>query len=83
MVASFAVGHNRATGSSCHPLHQLKTSGYGAAVMAEFAGRGAKWAAVPSADGFAAISSVGFEPVGQVFDAAIYPLVSCPGTTGH
>jgi hypothetical protein len=34
---------------------------------------------------FAAVSSVGFEPVGQAFGAAVYPLiataaVSCPGT---
>jgi uncharacterized protein YbjQ (UPF0145 family) len=37
-------------------------------------------------DGFAAIRSVGFEPVGQVFGAAVYYLatvtgVGCPGTT--
>lgn len=39
-----------------------------------------------SAEGFAAIRSVGFEPVGQVFGAVVFPLastaaVSCPGTT--
>lgn len=49
------------------------------------AGRGAPWGSVLSAGGFAAIRSVGFEPVGQVFGAAVYPLaataaVSCPGT---
>jgi uncharacterized protein YbjQ (UPF0145 family) len=52
--------------------------------MAGLAGRGAAWGSVLSVDGFAAISSVGFEPVGQVFGAAVYPLtataaVSCPG----
>jgi uncharacterized protein YbjQ (UPF0145 family) len=54
-------------------------------VMTELAGRGATWGSVLSVDGFAAIRSVGFEPVGQVFGAAVYPLfataaVSCPGT---
>jgi uncharacterized protein YbjQ (UPF0145 family) len=53
--------------------------------MAGLAGRGAAWGSVLSVDGLAAISSVGFEPVGQVFGAAVYPLtataaVSCPGT---
>jgi uncharacterized protein YbjQ (UPF0145 family) len=53
--------------------------------MAELAGPGATWGSVLSVDGFAAIRSVGFEPVGQVFGAAVYPLaataaVSCPGT---
>lgn len=53
--------------------------------MAELAGRGAAWGSVLSVDGFAAVRSVGFEPVGQVFGAAVYPLaataaVSCPGT---
>jgi uncharacterized protein YbjQ (UPF0145 family) len=53
--------------------------------MAELAGRGATWGSVLSVDGFAAIRSVGFEPVGQVFGAAVYPLtvtaaVGCPGT---
>lgn len=57
------------------------------AVMAELAGSGATWGSVLSVDGFAAIRSVRFEPVGQVFGAAVYPLtasaaVSCPGTTG-
>lgn len=38
-----------------------------------------------SVDEFAAVRSVGFEPVGQVFGAAVYPLfaiaaVSCPGS---
>jgi uncharacterized protein YbjQ (UPF0145 family) len=41
-----------------------------------------------SADEFAAVRSVGFEPVGQVFGAAVYPLyataaVSCPGTAAY
>lgn len=53
--------------------------------MTELAGRGATWGSVLSVDEFAAIESVGFEPVGQVFGAAVYPLfatgaVSCPGT---
>jgi uncharacterized protein YbjQ (UPF0145 family) len=53
--------------------------------MAELAGRGTTWGSVLSVDGFAAVRSVGFEPVGQVFGAAAYPLtataaVSCPGT---
>ena len=55
------------------------------AVMTELAGRGATWGSVLSAGEFAAVRSVGFEPVGQVFGAAVYPLfataaVSCPGT---
>jgi uncharacterized protein YbjQ (UPF0145 family) len=45
------------------------------------------WGSALSVDGFAAVRSVGFEPVGQVFGAAVYYLatvtgVSCPGTTG-
>jgi uncharacterized protein YbjQ (UPF0145 family) len=53
--------------------------------MAELAGHGATWGSVLPVDGFAAIRSVGFEPVGQVFGAAVYPLAataaaSCPGT---
>lgn len=53
--------------------------------MAGLAGRDSAWGSVLSVDGFAAIRSVGFEPVGQVFGAAVYPLtataaVSCPGT---
>jgi uncharacterized protein YbjQ (UPF0145 family) len=41
-----------------------------------------------SVDEFAAVRSVGFEPVGQAFGAAVYPLfataaVSCPGTTAR
>ena len=56
--------------------------------MAELAGRGVPWGSVLSVDGFAAIRSIGFEPVGQVFGAAVYPLtacaaVSCPGATGY
>ena len=46
------------------------------------------WDSALSVDAFAAISSVGFEPVGQVFGAAVYYLatvagVSCPGTTAE
>ena len=53
--------------------------------MTELAGRGATWGSVLSAGDFAAVRSAGFEPVGQVFGAAVYPLsataaVSCPGT---
>jgi uncharacterized protein YbjQ (UPF0145 family) len=56
--------------------------------MTELAGRGATWGSALSVDEFAAIRSVGFEPVGQVFGAAVYPLfataaVSCPGTATH
>jgi hypothetical protein len=56
--------------------------------MAKLAGRGAIWGSVLSVNAFAAIRSVGFEPVGQVFGAAGYPLtataaVSCPGTATH
>jgi uncharacterized protein YbjQ (UPF0145 family) len=48
---------------------------------------GGTWDAALPAGGFAAVRSVGFEPVGQVFGAAAYYLatvagVSCPGTTG-
>jgi len=53
--------------------------------MTELAGRGATWGSALPVDGLAAIRSVGFEAVGQVFGAAVYPLtataaVSCPGT---
>lgn len=53
--------------------------------MSAVAGRSATWGSLLSADEFAAVRSVGFEPVGQVFGAAVYPLfataaVSCPGT---
>ena len=53
--------------------------------MTELAGHGATWGSALSVDGFAAVRSVGFEPAGQVFGAAVYPLaattaVSCPGT---
>ena len=56
--------------------------------MAELADRGVIWGSVLSVNAFAAIRSVGFEPVGQVFGAAVYPLTataaaSCPGTTPH
>jgi uncharacterized protein YbjQ (UPF0145 family) len=45
------------------------------------------WGSALSVDAFAAVRSVRFEPVGQVFGAAVYYLatvagVSCPGTTG-
>jgi uncharacterized protein YbjQ (UPF0145 family) len=51
-------------------------------------GSGGTWASALSADGFAAIRSVGFEPAGQVFGAAVYYLsatagVSCPGTAAR
>jgi uncharacterized protein YbjQ (UPF0145 family) len=53
--------------------------------MAGLARRGAAWGSVLPVDEFAAIRSVGFEPVGQVFGAAVYPLtataaVTCRGT---
>ena len=56
--------------------------------MAELPGHGATWESVASVNSSAAIRSVGFEPVGLVFGAAVYPLaataaVSCPGTTAH
>ena len=50
---------------------------------------GGTWDSALSVDGFAAIRSAGFEPVGQVFGAAAYYLAtvagaSCPGTAaGH
>jgi uncharacterized protein YbjQ (UPF0145 family) len=45
------------------------------------------WDSALSVEAFAAVRSVGFEPVGQVFGAVVYYLatvagVSCPGTTG-
>src|SRR5271170_6571258 len=44
------------------------------------------WGSALSADEFAAIRSVGFEPVGQVFGASVYSVgdvaYSCPGTWG-
>jgi uncharacterized protein YbjQ (UPF0145 family) len=53
-------------------------------MMTELAGRSATWGSVLPAGEFAAVRSVGFEPAGQVFGAAVYPLfataaVSCPG----
>src|SRR5215469_4527727 len=56
--------------------------------MAELADRGAFWGSVLPVNGLAAITSVGFEPVGQVFGAAVYPLtataaISCPGTAAN
>jgi uncharacterized protein YbjQ (UPF0145 family) len=59
----------------------------GEAMMAAL-GRGGMWDSVLSAGGFAAIRSVGFEPAGQVFGAAVYYLsatagVSCPGTAAR
>jgi uncharacterized protein YbjQ (UPF0145 family) len=66
----------------------MDTAEQGQAVMTELAGRGATWGSLLSVNEFAAIRSVGFEPVGQVFGAAVYPLaataaVSCPGTAAH
>jgi uncharacterized protein YbjQ (UPF0145 family) len=54
--------------------------------MAEIRSSGT-WGSALSADEFAAIRSVGFEPVGQVFGAAVYSAgssteYSCPGTQG-
>src|SRR5450432_3900017 len=45
------------------------------------------WGSALTADEFAAIRSVGFEPVGQVFGAAVYDAgaaigYSCPGASG-
>ncbi len=50
--------------------------------------RDGTWDSALSAGGFAAIRSVGFEPAGQVFGAAVYYLsaaagVSCPGTAAR
>ena len=49
---------------------------------------GRAWDSALPVDDFAAIRSVGFEPVGQAFGAAVYYLatvagVSCPGTTSE
>jgi uncharacterized protein YbjQ (UPF0145 family) len=54
--------------------------------MAELRSSGT-WGSALTADEFAAIRSVGFEPVGQVFGAAVYSAgsssgYSCPGTRG-
>ena len=54
--------------------------------MAEIRSSGT-WGSALTADEFAAIRSVGFEPVGQVFGAAVYSTgntsgYSCPGTQG-
>src|SRR5579859_6625214 len=54
--------------------------------MAEIRSAGT-WDSALTSDEFAAIRSVGFEPVGQVFGAAIYSAgeaseSSCPGTGG-
>ena len=46
--------------------------------MTKLAGRGAAWGSALSAGEFAAVRSVGFEPVGQAFGAAT-EAVSCPG----
>jgi uncharacterized protein YbjQ (UPF0145 family) len=56
--------------------------------MAKLAGRSPAWGSNLPVDGFAAIRCVGFEPIGLVFGAAVYPLaataaVNCPGTTAH
>jgi uncharacterized protein YbjQ (UPF0145 family) len=67
----------------------LPWNGEGALVAVSRApGRGAAWDSVLSADGFAAVRSVGFEPAGQVFGTAVYYLsasagVSCPGTAAR
>lgn len=49
---------------------------------------GATWGSMLSAGGFASVKSAGFDPVGQVFGAAVYPLtatagVSCPGVAAR
>jgi uncharacterized protein YbjQ (UPF0145 family) len=54
--------------------------------MAEISGRGT-WGSALTADEFAAIRSVGFEPAGQVLGAAVYNLgytggYNCPGPFG-
>src|SRR6202044_3655683 len=54
--------------------------------MAELRSSGT-WGSALTADEFAAIRSVGFEPVGQVFGAAVYSAGSasrytCPGVGG-
>jgi uncharacterized protein YbjQ (UPF0145 family) len=51
------------------------------------AGSGGAWDSALSAGDFAALRSVGFEPAGQVFGAAVYYLgtvmgAGCPGTSG-
>ena len=51
-------------------------------------GRSGTWDSALPVGGFAAIRGVGFEPVGQVFGAAVYYLsatagVDCPGTAGR
>lgn len=56
-------------------------------MMAAWA-NGGTWDSALSADGLAAIRSVGFEPAGRVFGAAVYYLsavagVSCPGTAAR
>ena len=62
-----------------------KIAEHRAGVGTELAGHGAAWGSGLSVAEFAAVRSVGFEPAGQVFGAAVYPLfataaVSCPGT---
>jgi hypothetical protein len=54
--------------------------------MAEIRSAGT-WGSALTSDEFAAVRSVGFEPVGQVFGAAVYSAgsaseSSCPGTGG-
>src|ERR1700729_537317 len=49
---------------------------------------GGAWGSALSVGDFAAIRSVGFEPVGQVFGAAVYYLstvlgAGCPGTSAE
>ena len=57
---------------------------YAGGVSAERPRAGGTWGSALTADEFAAIRSAGFEPVGQVFGAAVFGVgytgFSCPGT---
>jgi uncharacterized protein YbjQ (UPF0145 family) len=57
---------------------------YAGGVSAERPRAGGTWGSALTADEFAAIRSAGFEPVGQVFGAAVFGVgytgYSCPGT---
>ncbi len=59
-------------------------SAYAGGVSAERSRASGTWGSALTADEFAVIRSVGFEPVGQVFGAAVYSVgytgFSCPGT---
>src|SRR5260221_5382707 len=62
---------------------RVPRTSYGGSMMAALR-RDGTWDSALSVGGFAAIRSVGFEPAGQVFGAAVYYLsvtagVSCPG----